>query len=104
MMHTKIQGHWPFGSEEEDVFRFLPYVATAAILDRWPGPFEQTFVPPSHKSSRWNLTLIGSVVSDEEMFKESGRRRTTEAYLSYKLTIWVFGSGELIRNMSSLRL
>ena len=38
------------------------------------------------------------------MFKECGRRRTTtyddgrqttETYLSYKLTIWAFGSGEL---------
>ena len=26
MMHTKIQGHWPFGSTEEDLFRFLPYI------------------------------------------------------------------------------
>ena len=30
------------------------------------------------------------------MFLECGRRRTTEAYLSYKLTIRAFGSGELI--------
>ena len=56
-----------------------------AILVMWPGLFEQTFVPPSHKSSIWNLTLSGPVVS-EEMFKECARRRTTEAYLSYKLT------------------
>ena len=35
------------------------------------------------------------VVSDEKMFKECGRRRTMEAYLSYKLTKWAFGSGEL---------
>ena len=32
--------------------------------------------------------LIGPEVSEEKMFKECGRRRTTEAYLS-------FGSGEL---------
>ena len=45
MMHTKIQGHWPFGSGEEDFFfRFLPYMAMATILVMWPGPFEQTFV------------------------------------------------------------
>ena len=95
-MHTNIQGHWPFGSREEDFFRFLPYMAMAATLVMWPGPLEQTFVPPSHKSSIWNLTLIGPVVSEEKMFKECGRRqRTTEAYLSYKLTIWAFGSGEL---------
>ena len=62
----------------------------AAILVTWPGPFEQTFVPPSHGGSTWNLTLIGQAVSEEKMFKEYGRRttdrRTTEAYLSYKLT------------------
>ena len=61
----------------------------AAILVMWPGPFEQTFVPPSHGDSIWNLASIGPVVS-EQMFKEDGRRtddgRTTEAYLSYKLT------------------
>ena len=72
-------------------FRFLPYMAMAAILVMWP--FEQTFVPPSHRRSIWNLTLIGPVVSEEKMFKECGRRRTTEVYLSYKLTISAFGSG-----------
>ena len=78
-------------------------MAMAAILVMWPGPFEQTFVPPSHRSSIWNLTLIGPVVS-EKMFTECGRQtttydgRTTAAYLSHKLTIWAFGSGELTRN------
>ena len=104
MMDTKIQGHWPFGSGEEDFFRFLPYIAMVAILVMWPRPFEQTFVSPSHRSSIWNLTLIGPMVPEEKMLKECGQRRTTtEAYmyLSYKLTIWAeiwaFGSGELIR-------
>ena len=41
----------------------------AAILVMWPGPFEQTFVPPSHGGSIWNMTLIGPVVSEEKMFK-----------------------------------
>ena len=62
----------------------------AAILVMWSGPFEQTFVPPSHGDSIWNLASIGPVVSEEKMFKEYGRQtdgqRTTEAYLSYKLT------------------
>ena len=57
----------------------------AAILVMWPGLFEQTFVPPSHKGAIWNLTLTGQVVSEEKMFKECGRQ-TTEANLSYKLT------------------
>ena len=71
MMHTKFQCHQPLGSREEDFLRFLPYMVMAAILVMWPGPFEQTFVPPSYRSSTWNLTLIGPVVS-EKMFKECG--------------------------------
>ena len=68
-----------------------------AILVMWPGPFEQTYVPQSHRSSIWNLTLTGPVVSEEKMFKKCGWQQTTptEAYLSYKLTKWAFGSGEL---------
>ena len=59
----------------------------AAFLVMWPGPFEQTFVPPSHGGSIWNLTFIGTVDSEEKMFKECWRmmtdvRRMTEAYLS----------------------
>ena len=77
MLHTKFKSHWPFGSREEQFLRFLPYMNMAATLVMWPGTFEQTFVPPSHRSSIWNLTLIGPVVSEEKMFKECGRRRTT---------------------------
>ena len=57
----------------------------AAILVIWRGPFEQTFVPPSHEGSIWNLALIGPVVS-EETVKRVDDGQTTEAYLSYKLT------------------
>ena len=55
----------------------------AAILVTWPGPFEQTLVPPS----TWNLASIGPVVS--EMFENVDIHtypRITEAYLYYKLT------------------
>ena len=55
----------------------------AAILVMWPGPFEQTFVPPSHGDSIWNLASIGPVVSEEKSVDD---RRQTEAYLSYNLT------------------
>ena len=61
----------------------------AAILVVWPGLFEQTFVPPSHGDSLWNLASICPVVSEENMFKACGwqtDRQTKEAYLSYKLT------------------
>ena len=63
----------------------------AAILVNWPGPFEQTFIPPSQGGSLWNLASIGSVVSEEKMFENVDihtytHMRTAEAYLFYKLT------------------
>ena len=72
MLHTKFQGHQPFGSGE-GFLSFLPYMGMAAILVMWLGPFEQTFVPPSHGDSIWNLASVGPVVSEEKMFKECGR-------------------------------
>ena len=77
MLHIKFQGHQPICSGEEDFFKVLPYMGMAAIFVMWPGPFEQTFVPPAHGGSIWNLTLIGQAVSEEKMFKESVRRRPT---------------------------
>ena len=38
MLHTKPQGHWPFGSREEDFKGFLPYMGMVAILVMWPRP------------------------------------------------------------------
>ena len=51
MLHTNFQGHWPFGSGEDDFLRFLPYIGVAAILVMRPGPFKQIFVLPSHGGS-----------------------------------------------------
>ena len=79
--HTKFQGHRPFGSRKEDFFKILTYMGMAAILVMWSGPFEQTYVPPSHGDFIWNLASIGPVVSEEKMFKECGRQpdgRTTD--------------------------
>ena len=63
----------------------------AAIFVMWPGPFEQTFFPPSYGDSIWNLASIGSVVSEEKMFENVDNIhtyiQTTEAYLYYNLTI-----------------
>ena len=41
----------------------------AVILVKWPGPFEQTFIPPSHGGSTWNLASIGLAVSQEKKFE-----------------------------------
>ena len=71
----------------------------AAILVMIPVPFEHTFVPPSQGGSTWNLALIGPVISEEKMFENVDNthtyKRTTEAYLDYKLTTEPKGSGEL---------
>ena len=68
MLHTNFQGHQLFGSRE-DFLRFLPYMGTVAILVMWPGPYQQTFVPPSHGGSTWNLASIGPAVSKEKKFE-----------------------------------
>ena len=80
---------------EKKIFEeFLPYMGVAAILVMWPRPCEQTFVPPSHWGSIWNLALIGQVVLEKKIF-ENGGRRTDGRRLYYKLTNEPKGSGEL---------
>ena len=41
----------------------------AAILVKWPGPFEQAFVPQSQGGSIWNLASNSLVVIEEKKFK-----------------------------------
>ena len=62
--------------------RLLPYMGMAAILDMWPGPFEQTFVPHPieipyeiwHQSAHWFLRRCLKSVDD---WQTDGRRRVT---------------------------
>ena len=67
----------------------------AAILIMWPRPREQSFVPPSHRESIWNLALIGPAVLEKKIF-ENGGRMDDGPWLYYKLTNEPKGSGELI--------
>ena len=94
MLQTKFKGHQPFGSGEVDFLSFLPYMDMAAILLMWPGPFEQTFVPPSQRSSIWNLTLTGPVVSEQKMFKECGWWRPTYP-ISSPVSLWLMWAKNL---------
>ena len=94
MLHTKAQGHWPFGSGEEE---FLPYTGMAAILVMWPRCPEQTFVPPNHGGSTWNLASIGPAVLEKKIFENCGRT-DDGACLYYKLTNEPKGSGELTKH------
>ena len=57
-----------------------------AIWVMWPGLFKQSFIPPSHGGSIWNLPLIGQVVSEEKMFKEYGRRQMDNAACLYYIS------------------
>ena len=78
---------------------FLPYMDVATILVMWPRPREQTFVPPSHWGSIWNLALIGPAVL-EKTFENGGLRTTMHGpWLYYKLTNEPKGSGELKMNL-----
>ena len=67
---------------EKKIFEvFLPYMGVAAILVMWPRPREQTFFPPSHWGSIWNLALTGPAVLEKKIFENGGRRtdgRTTD--------------------------
>ena len=69
MLHTNFQGHWPFGSKEEDFLRFLPYMDMAAILVMWHRPFQQSFIPLSHGGFIRNLASIGLKVSKKRSLK-----------------------------------
>ena len=119
MLHTMTQGHWPFGSGEEDFWRvFTTYMGVAAILVMWPRPREQTFIPPSHWGAIWNLASIGPAVLEKKIFENGGRtdgRRTTTdangrqrtddgACLYYKLTTEPKGSGEVKTYVSGYSL
>ena len=55
MLHTNFQGQRPFGSTEDDFLRILPYMGMAATLVMWSRPVDQTFVPPFHGGSTYNL-------------------------------------------------
>ena len=61
----------------------------------WPGPREQTFVPPPHECSTWNLTSISQVVSEEKMFENVDRRQTTtdtSHTISSPESLWLRGA------------
>ena len=99
MLHTKFQGHMPFGSGEEYFSSFLSYMDMAAFLVKWSGPFEHTFVPLPHGFNRlsgfrgkdvwkcWQHTHVHTYIHTY--------KRTTKAYLYDKLTTEPKGSGEL---------
>ena len=68
MLHTKAQGHWPFGSGEEDFLRVLTIYGRGGMwLPHLRPP------PPTHGGTTWNLASIGPVVSEKKIFENGGR-------------------------------
>ena len=78
MLHTKPQGHWPFDSGEEDFWRVFTIYGRGGHLGHVTHFHEQTFVPPSHWGSIWNLALIGPVVLEKKIFENGGLKTDTE--------------------------
>ena len=112
MLHTKPQGPCPFGSGEDDFWRVFTIYGRGGHLGHVTQTREQTFVPPSHWGSIWNLALIGPAVLEKKIFENGGQttdngHRTTDTgqrtddrpWLYYKLINEPKGSGELKKNL-----
>ena len=86
MLHTKFRRNVPTGSGEEDFLRFLPYMGMTAILVMRPGPFIQTFVPPSQGGFNWPSGFRGEEV--RKWWTTTTTTATTDAgaWVYYKLT------------------
>ena len=83
MLHTKRDKVIGSLDPVKKIFEgFLPYMGVVATLVMWPRPREQTFVPPSHWGSIWNLDSTGPVVLEKKIFENDrwtmDNGRTTE--------------------------
>ena len=92
MLHTKPQGHWPFGFGEEDFWRVFTIYGRGGHLGHVnPDPANKLSFP-GPMDSIWNLASIGPVVL--ETF-ENGGPMDDGACLYCKLNNKPKGSGEL---------
>ena len=80
MPYTKFEGHRPAGFGEEDFWRVFIIYGHDGHLGHMSHVIEQTFAPPSHWGSRWNLALIGTAVSEAKMFGECGQRTDDDGW------------------------
>ena len=92
---------------EKKIFEgFLPYMGMSAILVMWPRPREQTFVPPSHWGSIWNLALISPAVLEKKIFEKCGRtddEQTTDHGYTISSPNWWAYSIAMVRRPWGLR-
>ena len=84
VLHTKVIG--PLVPEKKIFEGFLPYMGMAATLVMWPRCPKQTFVPPTHGGSTWNLALIGQAVL-EKIFENGGRTDDNRSMMEHAYTI-----------------
>ena len=86
MLHTNLQGHQPFGSGEEDLFRPLPYMAWRPSWSCEQDRLNKLYFPVP-KWLDMKLVSIGPVVSEEKMFENvDTHTHTDDRGLSYWLT------------------
>ena len=103
MLHTKPQGHWPFGSGEEDFWRVFIIYGHGGHLGHLTRPREQLSFPhPTEAPYEIWLWLAQRFWRRRPLKMVDGHRtadtrwRTDDgAYLYYKLTNEPKGSGEL---------
>ena len=69
MLHTKFQGHRPFGSREEDFLKVFTIYGHSSNLGHVTWTIWTVFRSPSHGGSTWNLASIGPMVSEDKMFE-----------------------------------
>ena len=90
MLHIKFQGHRPFGSGEEDFLRFLPYMGMRPSWSCDQGRLNKLLFPHPMETSYEIWLQPAQWFLRRRCFKSVDDRRTagrtTEAYLSYKLT------------------
>ena len=77
----------------------------AAILVIWPGLFEPTFILTTHKSSTWNLDLMG-LAALQQMFEsiklsDLGQRSNNDFDLLYSYVFMYWLSHVLVPTFSS---
>ena len=58
MLYTKFDGHQPTGFRQEDFKRVFTIYGQRSQYDQL-GPFEQTVILTTRKSSTWNLASMG---------------------------------------------
>ena len=93
-LYTKFQAHWSVGFGVEDFWRDFAIYGHGGHLGHMTRIIDQTFIPPSHWGSTWNLALIGRGFW-EDVWRVDYGRMDDGACLYYKLTHEPNGSGEL---------